>query len=145
MSMLYTTTTSSVNSDAIIDFLIQLANDQRDKPIHLVLDNASYNTAQAVKDAAQTLDITLHYLPTYSPNLNLIERIWRFMKGKLRRKYYAKFMEFKETVIGIAESTTNECKHEIETLISEKFQLFDDLVPVSDISYIRVKDDDDVA
>lgn len=49
-------------------------------PITLVLDNARYQKCQSVFDKAATLGIELLYLPAYSPNLNLIERLWRFVK-----------------------------------------------------------------
>jgi hypothetical protein len=49
-------------------------------PITLVLDNARYQKCQLVWAVAETLQIELLYLPAYSPNLNLIERLWKFVK-----------------------------------------------------------------
>ena len=58
-------------------------------PITLVLDNARYQKCKLVFYFAQLLDIELLYLPAYSPNLNLIERLWKFVKKKcLYSKYY---------------------------------------------------------
>jgi hypothetical protein len=48
-------------------------------PITLVLDNARYQHNAAVKTLAKELGITLLFLPSYSPNLNLIERLWKFI------------------------------------------------------------------
>ncbi len=42
---------------------------------------------------------SLHTLPAYAPNLNLIERLWRFVKGKLvRNRYYEKYKTFRSKV-----------------------------------------------
>jgi transposase len=46
-------------------------------PITLVLDNARYQKCKVVEELALSLSIALLYLPSYSPNLNLIERRWR--------------------------------------------------------------------
>ena len=55
-------------------------------PVTLVLDNARYQRNALVQGLAKELGIALLFLPSYSPNLNLIERLWRFMKrqGGLR-------------------------------------------------------------
>ncbi len=51
----------------------------------LVLDNASYHKTADVRSwfAAHADRITVQWLPTYSPQLNLIERVWGYAKGKL--------------------------------------------------------------
>jgi hypothetical protein len=48
-------------------------------PIIIIMDNAKYNRAYLVQDYAKTLGIEIKYLPPYAPNLNLIERIWKFL------------------------------------------------------------------
>ena len=50
-------------------------------PITLVLDNARYQKCALVQALAASLGIELLYLPGYSPNLNLIERLWRFVRS----------------------------------------------------------------
>ncbi len=61
-------------------------------PIVLILDNARYQKCQIVWLLACELNIELLYLPSYSPNLNLIERLWKFVKKKcLYSIYYADF------------------------------------------------------
>ena len=54
-----------------------------EKHLYLVLDNAPYNRAKSVQDLAKKLEIKILYLPPYSPNLNPIERLWKFMKKKM--------------------------------------------------------------
>ena len=54
-----------------------------DKPITFILDNASFHTSAAVKQAGQEferLGITLKFLPAYSPELNRIEKLWHTLK-----------------------------------------------------------------
>ena len=58
------------------------------KKIYMLLDNASYNRARMVREKAKQCNIQLVYLPPYSPNLNLIERLWKFFKKKIRRNKY---------------------------------------------------------
>jgi len=67
--------------------------------ICIILDNARYQRAYAVQQKARELNIDLIYLPPYSPNLNLIERLWRFFKKKvMKNKHYQSFAEFVNTV-----------------------------------------------
>jgi len=71
--------------DAFAAFLDQIAQTWPDDQLILVLDNASYHRSPVVKTwwAAQAGRITPFWLPVYSPQLNLIERVWRFLKQKL--------------------------------------------------------------
>ncbi len=61
--------------------------------IKIYLDNARYNRAKDVLKQASDLGITLKYLPPYSPNLNLIERLWRFFKKKVVKNCYHREFE----------------------------------------------------
>jgi hypothetical protein len=74
---------------------------------------------------AVQLGIHLTYLPPYSPNLNLIERLWKHVKSKLRTKYYDRFDEFQEKIDSIVNDTDKKDKAVIDRLIGEKVQLFD--------------------
>jgi transposase len=66
-------------------FVAQVVGQWQDAPIVLVLDNASYHKGADLRhwfaDHAEQVDVL--WLPTYSPKLNLIERVWRFLKQKL--------------------------------------------------------------
>ena len=66
-------------------FLEQVAARWPDDHLVLVLDNASYHKTAEVRAwfAERAARITVVWLPTYSPHLNLIERVWRFVKTKL--------------------------------------------------------------
>jgi transposase len=94
------------------------------KRLVVVLDNARYNHAAAVTEAAKVLRIELFYLPTYSPNLNLIERFWKFLKRKVaRNRYHATFAEFRAAVQKVL-NNLSDYKAELASLLTEHFQLF---------------------
>lgn len=67
--------------------------------ICIILDNASYQRSYQVQHKAKTLGIDLIYLPPYCPNLNLIERLWRYFKKRIiKNKYYADYSCFEKAV-----------------------------------------------
>jgi transposase len=68
--------TTYVNAETIAELLEKLAKQFTRLPIYVVLDNARYQHCDYVKELAQELGIHLVFLPPYSPNLNLIERVW---------------------------------------------------------------------
>ena len=107
------------------------------KRIHVVLDNARYQKCDIVKKCAEACRIDLIYIPPYSPNLNPIERLWKFVKGKLRSKYYDNFKEFCGAIDAIIDGTQTIYRDEIDTLIGDGVQLFDDLVPICENTFAR--------
>ena len=72
------TNTTVVNTETMSELLRKIAALGLTGAITLVLDNARYQHNAAVKALASQLGITLLFLPSYSPNLNLIERLWKF-------------------------------------------------------------------
>jgi len=129
-----------ITSVQVCDLLRKLALDYAGSPIHLVLDNASYQKCYLVRELAAELGISLVYIPPYSPNLNLIERFWKFTKGKLRTRYYNEFNVFRNTIDSIVSSSDKDCKPEIDSLITEKVQLFDGFVEKSAFPGICIQD-----
>ena len=85
--------------------------------IHLVLDNARYQKCKAVHGLASELCIDLVCIPPYSPNLNLIERLWKFVKGELRTEYYDDFEVFRSRIDQIIASTSTYNESKISKLI----------------------------
>ena len=67
-----------INAESVCQLLHKLAALGLSIPITLVLDNARYQKCKLVQELADSLSIELLYLPSYSPNLNLIERLWKF-------------------------------------------------------------------
>lgn len=123
---------SYITATEVCEMLSKLRLEYADRAIHLVLDNACYQKCRAVQEMASNLEIHLEYIPPYSPNLNLIERLWKFVKGELRTKYYDDFSLFCEKIDSILDSTTQTNKAKVEKLMSEKVQLFDGLSPITD-------------
>ena len=113
----------------VCEILRKIAVEYAETPIYLILDNARYQKCKVVTDLALELGIHLTYIPPYSPNLNLIERLWKHVKSKLRTRYYDQFDEFQATINSIISDTDKKDKILIDRLIGEKVQLFD--VPVS--------------
>ena len=124
-----------ITATEICDMLEKLAVEYAGKPIHLILDNARYQRCATVQELAAKLKITLVYIPPYSPNLNLIERMWKFVKSNLQTKYYESFNIFKERIDSIISSSYKENKKAIANLISGKVQLFDDLVAIDNNTF----------
>jgi transposase len=70
------------------------------------------------------LRIELLYLPPYSPNLNLIERFWKFLKRKVaRNRYYTTFTEFRTAVQTVLNHIAAYAD-DLASLMTEHFQLF---------------------
>jgi transposase len=79
----------TVNGESIVDFLTRTRDVyQTSGTIHLILDGAGYHRSGLVTEAAEKLDINLHYLPPYGPNLNPIERLWKVMNKYARNSQY---------------------------------------------------------
>jgi transposase len=89
-----------INAVSVSDLLNKIRKEVGRKiPITLVLDNAKYQKCSLVTEEAKKLKIELLYLPSYSPNLNLIERLWKQVKKDcLNCKYYPCFIQFKEAI-----------------------------------------------
>jgi len=95
-------------------------------PITLVLDNARYQKCKVVQDFANFLGIELLYLPPYSPNLNLIERLWKFVKKKcLYAKYYEEFAQFSSANANCLDEAHLKHKKELDSLLTLRFQTFE--------------------
>ena len=74
-------------------------------------------------EAAKRLRIELFYLPPYSPNLNLIERFWKFLKRKVaRNRFHATFVEFRTAVQKVLNNIAA-YSDELAALMTERFQL----------------------
>ncbi len=94
--------------------------------IALILDNARYQHCFVVKTMAKSLGIHLLFLPPYSPNLNVIERLWKFTKKKiLYAKYYNNPKQFHEAIQDFFNGINKGFQEELKSLLTLKFQFFD--------------------
>ena len=120
------TNTTYITADTVIEFLGLLKKKFCDKPLTIVLDNARYQHCAAVELVAKKLGITLLFLPPYSPNLNIIERLWKFTKKTiLYAKYYDKPKLFHQAIETFFKNINKKHKKEIQSLLTLKFQFFD--------------------
>jgi transposase len=99
-------------------------------PITIVLDNARYQHCNYVMEKAKSLGIELLFLPSYSPNLNIIERLWKWTKKDcLNCKYYSNAAEFTEAInCSLMKTKNKENKNELDTQLSLNFQLYDNSI-----------------
>lgn len=118
--------TGYINSGSVCELLRKLAALPGTIPVTVVLDNARYQRCKLVEATARALDIELLFLPTYSPNLNLIERLWKFTKKKvLYSKYYATFADFQQAISSLLDNAHETHREELDSLLTLKFQTFE--------------------
>jgi transposase len=91
-----------LNAEATISFLRKIEEAYPTKiRIHIFCDNARYYRNKSVTKYLKDSKIQLHFLPPYSPNLNPIERLWKWMKERvLYNTYYPEFEDFRSAVLG---------------------------------------------
>src|SRR4030042_5325735 len=119
------TNDSYINAQSFCDLLWKISSLNLDVPITLILDNARYQKCKVVWELAKLLNIDLLYLPAYSPNLNIIERLWKFVKKQcLYSKYYSNFGTFKKVIQDCLNNTHTLHKKALDSLLTLKFQTF---------------------
>ena len=120
-----------INAGSVCALLREVAAAGLSGPITLVLDNARYQKCGVVKALAESLGIELLYLPSYSPNLNLIERLWKFVKKEcLSCRVLPTYEAFTRAIDDCLAELNTRHKHQMKTLLNLEFQLFDEDVPV---------------
>jgi len=121
------TNTSYITSTEVCRLLVKLAEQRTsDLPLTVVMDNARYQRCKLVQGEAARLGIELLFLPPYSPNLNLIERLWKFVKKKcLYSKYYDNFEKFQKAITECLVQAPTEHRQELASLLTLNFQIFD--------------------
>src|SRR5574341_65363 len=120
------TNNAYINSDTLVELLTAIHRLHPDTAITLVMDNARYQRCAKVMDKAQELGIDLLFLPPYSPNLNLIERLWKFTKKQcLYNRYYETFHQFKTAIDDCLDKVKSTFNEQVKTLLNPKFQLFE--------------------
>ena len=87
----------SITSEAVIKLLEQLeAKHSGSGTIYFICDNARYYKSKELAEWLANSRVEMVYLPPYSPNLNIIERLWKyFRKEVMANRYYATFVEFR--------------------------------------------------
>jgi transposase len=117
-----------VNAQTVCDLLDKLRTLHPGLPLTLVLDNARYQHCRRVVAHAATLGIDLLFLPGYSPNLNLIERLWKFIKKDcLNGRYYPTHQQFQQAVLDSLAAVNTRHQETLKTTLTLNFQMFDNV------------------
>jgi transposase len=118
---------SYINAHSVCDLLRQIAAAGLPRPITVVLDNARYQRCALVQSLARSLRIELLFLPSYSPNLNLIERLWKFVKKEcLASRHLPDYETFTGAIDQCLDSLATKYKDQMTTLLTLNFQTFED-------------------
>ena len=116
-------TEETCNSVRIVEFLQKIKEKYPDEKIVIILDNARYNYAIITRAFAEENNIKLLFLPPYAPNLNLIERLWKFTKKHLvNNTYYEDFTQFVNTTESFFYNL-DDYRQELSSLFTQKFQI----------------------
>lgn len=122
------TNTTVVNTETMCELLRKIAGQGLKGPITLVLDNARYQRNAVVQALAESLGITLLFLPSYSPNLNLIERLWKFLKRRaIYGRYHPTFTEFRAAIEQTISELPTTHASSLATLMTLNFQRFENV------------------
>ncbi len=114
----------SINAQSTIALLEQILKEQPLGMIYIILDNARYYRSKLVREfISENTRIEFVFLPPYSPNLNVIERLWKFFKKNITyNEYYEKFSVFREKCMGFFQNI-EKYRPELQTLMTDNFEL----------------------
>jgi transposase len=114
----------TVNADSTINLLSSIEQAYpMSKSIYIILDNARYHYSKLVKEYIKSSRIKLVFLPSYSPNLNLIERVWKFFKKKvLYNMYYENISLFRQACIKFFRNF-DDYRNEVSKIMSGEFEM----------------------
>jgi len=115
----------TIHGESIMDFFDHIKSSYMDKPvIHLILDQAGYQTSRQVRAYAYALGIHLHYLPAYSPNLNAIESVWKLMNEKIRNNtFFKSAKDFKHKIKLFLNEDLNNILPNLRSRINDNFHI----------------------
>ena len=115
----------TVNSEEIGEFFGIVRDKYKNAPkIHMILDNSGYNRSEKTKEYAEKRGIVLHFLPTHSPNLNPIERLWKVVNERERNnRFFHNPKEFRDAIENFFQVTWNTIADSMKSRINDKFHV----------------------
>jgi transposase len=122
---------TTLNAEATIRFFRKVEEAYPGKVrVHMFVDNAPYYRNKKVRQFLETSKIKLHFLPPYSPNLNPIERLWKWMKERvIYNTYYEDFDDFRLAIMGFF-ALLNTLASESELAKSLRSRVSDNFRPI---------------
>jgi transposase len=116
-------TTDSLNAETVIRLgeKIRCAHPDGEQLI-ILCDNVRYHHARLVREHFAGTHVEFFFLPAYSPNLNLIERLWKFLKAKVLSQYYETFEQFVKAIKDFL-ANLDRYADELASLLTEEFEL----------------------
>ena len=116
--------TTYITAETICPMLEKMAKSAAGLPVTVFLDNARYQRCALVQSKAKELGISLNFLPTYSPNLNLIERLWKHVKKTcLTNRHHEDFDSFQQAIDKCLEESFTTHKSDVISLLTPNFQI----------------------
>jgi len=116
------TNDSYITAPTVCELFAKIREKNPSIPITLVLDNARYQKCNHVFEEAGKLNIELLHLLPYSPNLNIIERLWEHVKQScLKNTYYETFNIFRGAIDTEIEKVNTSLREELATLFALNF------------------------
>lgn len=115
-----------LNADSTISFFKKLERMNLEvSTIYIILDNAGYYRGRRIREYLKTSRIKLIHLPPYAPNLNLIERVWKFFKKMvLYNRYYQTYSEFREACLSFFKKRNlRKYRRELKSILTENFEI----------------------
>lgn len=114
----------TINADSIVEFMRKIRSHYGSKTAHLILDQSGYHRASLVAEKASELNIKLHFLPPYSPNLNPIERLWKVMNEKVRNnRFFKGAKDFREAINSFFDAILPKIGRSLNDRINDNFQI----------------------
>jgi len=127
-NLVQVTNHSYINAESVCALLRAVVDAGTGLPITLVLDNARYQKCALVAGVAAQLGVELLYLPSYSPNLNLIERLWKFVKKEcLNSIHYHNYEAFTTAITRCLDDLPTKHKADMGSLLTLNFQTFENV------------------
>lgn len=118
-------TTENINSHSVCDLIDSIRAANQGRSVTLVMDNARYQRCHKVTGHSAAQDVEILFLPPYSPNLNLIERLWKHLKKRaLRNRHFKDFASFRAAVDHYLDNLNTYHQQQLESLLTLKFQSF---------------------
>ena len=113
----------TINGESIMNFMDKIRVQYDEKIVHLILDKAPYHRSTLVAERADALNIKLHFLPPYSPNLNPIERLWKVMNEHTRNnRLFKGAKDFREAIDGFFVTILPSIGNTLNSRINDNFQ-----------------------